>query len=125
MKGDIEALVKNKMKKQKDLDYYLYRMLKHYEKDNQGEITVTNIHEFMEKSYTPLLDPFIPVYNIDKDSLSYEGTGFFSNGKLNGRQIRMKTNFFSFLDKLNFLRTWSSILWMSLWAKSVQRLKHK
>lgn len=57
MKGDIEAFVKNQVKKQKDLDYYLYRMLKHYEKDNQGEITVTNIHEFMEKFYTPFSDP--------------------------------------------------------------------
>lgn len=104
IKGDIEAFVKNQMKKQKDLDYYLYRMLKHYEKDNQGEITVTNIHEFMEKSYTPFSDPFIPVYNIDKDSFSYEGTGFFSNGMLNGETDKNQDQFFQLLRNTKFLK---------------------
>ncbi|AGX04007.1 spore germination protein [Bacillus sp. NRRL B-14911] len=104
MRGDIEAFVKNQMKKQKDLDYYLYRKLKHYEKDNEGEITITNIHEFMEKSYTPFSDPFIPVFNMDKEGFSYEGTGFFSNGKLKGQTDKEQDQFFQLLSHPKFLK---------------------
>ncbi|MCM3587807.1 hypothetical protein M3182_18930 [Mesobacillus maritimus] len=69
-KGDFEAYAKNQMQKQKDLDYYLYRMFKHYEKENQGEITVTNIHEFIEKTYT-----YFPViFQIKLPSLRYLST---------------------------------------------------
>jgi spore germination protein len=103
-KGDFEAYAKKQMQKQKDLDYYLYRMFKHYEKENQGEITVTNIHEFMEKTYTPYSDPYMPIFNVDKNSFSYEGTGFFSNGKLKGQTDKEQDQFFLLLSKSKFLK---------------------
>ncbi|MRX74188.1 Ger(x)C family spore germination protein [Bacillus lacus] len=103
-KGDIESFVNKQMKKQKDLDYYLYRMLKHYERDNQGEITVTDIHEFMEKFYTPFSDPFIPVFNMEEDHFNYEGTGLFRNGKLVGQIDKEQDQFFQLLSPSKSLK---------------------
>jgi spore germination protein len=104
LKGDFEAFFKNRMQQQKDLDYYLYRMFKHYEKGQQGEITVTNIHEFMEKVYSPYSDPFIPVFKVDNDDFSYEGTGFFDNGKLKGETDKNEDQFFQLLNNYHFLK---------------------
>ncbi len=103
-KGDFEAFIKNRVQQQKDLDYYLYRMFKHYEKGQQGEITVTNIHEFMEKMYSPYSDPYVPVFKVDKDNFSYEGTGFFGNGKLKGRSDKYQDQFFQLLNNDHFLK---------------------
>ncbi len=103
-KGDFEAFIKSRMQQQKDLDYYLYRMFKHYEKGQQGEITVINIHEFMEKRYSPHSDPYIPVFKVDKDNFSYEGTGFFKNGKLKGGADQHQDQFFQLLNSHHFLK---------------------
>ncbi|WP_409295618.1 Ger(x)C family spore germination C-terminal domain-containing protein [Peribacillus sp. SCS-26] len=103
-KGNFEAFIKNRTKQQKDLDYYLYRMFKHYEKGQQGEITVTNIHEFMEKVYSPYSDPYIPVFKVNKENFNYEGTGFFENGKLKGGTDKNQDQFFQLLNNDHFLK---------------------
>ncbi|WP_409290435.1 Ger(x)C family spore germination C-terminal domain-containing protein [Peribacillus sp. SCS-37] len=104
LKGDFEAFIKNRMQRQKDLDYYLYRMFKHYEQGHQGEISVTNIHEFMEKVYSPYSDPYIPVFKVNKENFNYEGTGFFENGKLKGGTDKNQDQFFQLLNKNHFLK---------------------
>ncbi len=67
--------------KQENQDYYLYRMLKHYEAHNQGEMSIVNIHEYMKKLYSPLKDPILPVFHSDKNNFNYVGTAFFRKDK--------------------------------------------
>lgn len=106
-KGDFESFIKKRMQQQKDLDYFLYRMLKHYEKENEGEITVTNIHEFMEKLYSPYSDPYTPFFKVDKGDFSYEGTAFFRNGQIKGHTDRGEDLFFQLLKDSHFLKNMS------------------
>lgn len=82
VKGNFEGYLENQLDKQDNLDYSFYRMLKHYEEKNQGEISVVNLHEFKNLLYTPYSDPFLPVFKIENDAISYEGTALFQNDKL-------------------------------------------
>jgi spore germination protein len=82
VKGNFEDYLKNQMDKQKRLDYFLYRMFKHYEKNNQGEMTVVNLHQFMKKLYSPFSDPILPVFKVSRENFTYEGIAFFSHDKL-------------------------------------------
>ncbi|PIC67286.1 spore gernimation protein [Sporosarcina sp. P21c] len=82
VKGNFEEYLENQLDKQENLDYSFYRMLKHYEEKNQGELSVVNLHEFKKLLYTPYSDPFLPVFKIENDAISYEGTALFQNDKL-------------------------------------------
>jgi spore germination protein len=82
VKGNFEEYLENHLDKQENLDYSFYRMLKHYEEKNQGELTVVNLHEFKNLLYSRYSDPFLPVFKIENDAISYEGTGLFQNDKL-------------------------------------------
>ncbi len=82
VKGNFEEYLENQLDKQENLDYSFYRMLKHYEEKNQGELTVVNLHEFKNLLYTRYSDPFLPVFKIENDAVSYEGTALFQNDKL-------------------------------------------
>ena len=44
--------------------------------------SVVNLHEFKNLLYTPYSDPFLPVFKIENDAISYEGTALFQNDKL-------------------------------------------
>lgn len=82
VKGSVEDYIKNQLVKQPNLDYFLYRMLRHYESDNQGEITVVNLHQVVKKLYSTFPDPILPVFQVDKNTFAYEGTAFFHQDKL-------------------------------------------
>jgi spore germination protein len=82
VKGNFEEYMENQLGKQENLDYSFYRMLKHYEEKNQGELTVVNLHEFKNLLYSRYSDPFLPVFKVEKDAVSYEGTALFQNDKL-------------------------------------------
>ncbi len=82
VKGNFEEYMENQLGKEENLDYSFYRMLKHYEEKNQGELTVVNLHEFKNLLYSRYSDPFLPVFKIEKDAISYEGTALFHNDKL-------------------------------------------
>ncbi|MEX3624932.1 Ger(x)C family spore germination protein [Viridibacillus arvi] len=82
VKGNFEEYLENKLDKEENLDYSFYRMLKHYEEENQGEFSVVNLYEFEKMLYTPYSDPFLPVFKIENDAISYEGTALFQKDKL-------------------------------------------
>lgn len=82
VKGNFEEYLENQLDKQDNLDYSFYRMLKHYEEKNQGELSIVNLHEFKKMLYTPYSDPYLPVFKIENDAISYEGTALFQNDKL-------------------------------------------
>lgn len=82
VKGNFEEYLESQLDKDENFDYSFYRMLKHYEEKNQGELTVVNLHEFKNLLYTPYSDPFLPVFKIQENEVSYEGTALFQDDKL-------------------------------------------
>jgi spore germination protein len=82
VKGNFQDYVKNQVREQENLDYFLYLMFKHYEKNNQGEMTIVNLHQFMKLLYSPFSDPILPVFNADQEHFTYEGTAIFNHDKL-------------------------------------------
>ncbi|PLR80599.1 Ger(x)C family spore germination protein [Bacillus sp. V33-4] len=103
VKGNFDEYLKSQMKKQKDLDYFLYRMLKRYERDNQGEFTIVNVHQFLKEARSPFVDPVLPVFKADKKDLKYEGTGFFRNDKLAGMATSEEEEIFQLLDEDRYI----------------------
>jgi spore germination protein len=83
VEGDFISYLNNQIKKQQELiDFYLYKMLSHYEE--QGEINVTNLHQFMESYFSPYTDPMVPLFIVKGNDLTYEGTALFQKGKMVG-----------------------------------------
>jgi spore germination protein len=82
VRGNFDEYIENQLSDQENSDYFLYRMLRHYEKKNQGEITVINLHQFKNQLYSPFTDPILPVFKAEKDNFTYEGTAIFSYDKL-------------------------------------------
>lgn len=82
VRGNFEDYINHQLAKQENLDYHLYNMLKHYEKKNQGELTIVNLHHFMKKLHSPFSYPILPVFEVSNENFTYEGTAFFKRDKL-------------------------------------------
>lgn len=81
-KGNFNDFLAKHMDKTDSIDYYLYRMFKHYEKKKQGEITVVNLHQFMKMLYSKVSDPQLPVFRAEGGQFQYEGTAFFDRDSM-------------------------------------------
>lgn len=103
VKGNFEEYLKSQLNKDQNFDYSFYRMLKHYEEKNQGELTVVNLHEFKNLLYTPYSDPFLPVFNIQEDGVSYEGTALFQDDKLVETISSFDDRIFQLINNNHFL----------------------
>ncbi|QLG40319.1 MULTISPECIES: Ger(x)C family spore germination C-terminal domain-containing protein [unclassified Paenibacillus] len=104
VRGDFDEYIKNQLTKQENQDYFLYRMLKHYEEHNQGEMSIVNIHQFMKMLYSPLKDPIVPVFHADKNNFNYVGTAFFRNDKEVMVTQDVSDEIFQLLDNDHFLK---------------------
>ena len=104
VKGNFDEYINRQAKKQENLDYYLYRMLRHYEIKRQGEMTIVNLHEYKNKLFSPFSDPVLPVFKVAKDNFTYEGTAFFSNDKLIETLTSTEDQIFQLLDNDHFLK---------------------
>ncbi|MCP1187496.1 Ger(x)C family spore germination C-terminal domain-containing protein [Paenibacillus sp. 1781tsa1] len=104
VRGDFDEYIKNQLTKQENQDYFLYRMLKHYEKHNQGEMSIVDIHQFMKMLYSPLKDPILPVFHSDKNNFDYLGTALFQNDKEVMVIQDLDDNIFQLLDNDHFLK---------------------
>ena len=102
--GSFEDYLNNQLNKQENLDYFLYRMLKHYEKYKQGDMSIVNLHEFMKQLYSPLQDPILPVFKADKDSFIYEGTALFHDDKLKTTINKMDDQIFQLLGNDQYVK---------------------
>ena len=96
VKGKMDEYIRNQLDNQENLDYFLYRMFKHYE--DQGEMSIINLHEYKNKLYSPFGDPFLPIFKIDKESFTYDGTAFFKEDKLINTVDIMKDQLFQLID---------------------------
>ena len=101
VKGNVDEYIKNQLNKQPDLDYFLYRMFKHYEKE--GQITIVNLHQFMEKLYSPYADPILPVFKVNDGNFTYEGTALFQNDHLITSIQDMKDQIFQLIGNNHYL----------------------
>lgn len=104
IKGDFKNFMQNQLVKNKNLDYFLYRMFNHYEEDVKGGLTIVNLHEFMKNLYSPLSDPILPVFKISKDNLIYDGTAFFKNDKFIGNVNKLNDHILQLMDDDRYLK---------------------
>ncbi len=104
VKGNFEDYIKNQLDKQEKLDYFLYRMFKHYEKNNQGEMSVVNLHQFKKKLYSPFSYPIMPVFKVSNENFTYEGTAFFRHDKLKATVKNMDDQIFQLIDNDHYLK---------------------
>ncbi|MDE3839198.1 spore gernimation protein [Bacillus methanolicus] len=104
VKGDFEEYITNQVSRNENIDYFLYLMFKHYEKKRQGEMTVINIHQFMENLYSPFSDPILPVFKVDKDNFKYEGTAIFNHDKLIATVKNVEENIVQLIDNAHYLK---------------------
>ncbi|TDL31152.1 Ger(x)C family spore germination protein [Jeotgalibacillus sp. S-D1] len=102
VKGDFDEYINSQLGVQEDLDYFLYRMLKHY--DNQGKMTVVNLHEFMKALHSPTHSPVLPVFEAGNENFQYQGTGIFKNDKLIETTNNLEEQIFQLLDNDHFLK---------------------
>ncbi len=104
VKGNFEDYIKNQLDKQENLDYFLYRMLKHYEQRNQGEMSIVNLHQFKNKLYSPFVDPILPVFKVSKENFKYVGTAFFNDDKLITTVKSIDDQIFQLIDNDHYLK---------------------
>ncbi|MFX3634503.1 MAG: Ger(x)C family spore germination C-terminal domain-containing protein [Candidatus Pristimantibacillus sp.] len=81
-KGNFNLFLSKHLDEKESIDYYLYRMFKHYEKKKQGEITVVNLHQFMKMLYSQVSDPQLPIFRLEDEQFLYEGTAFFDRDRM-------------------------------------------
>lgn len=104
VRGGFDEYMNSQIEKQENLDYFLYRMFKHYEKDKQGEMTVVNLHEFKNNLYTPLEDPILPLFEVDKENFTYEGTALFNDDKLIATVQNVEESIMQIIGNDHFLK---------------------
>ncbi len=104
VKGNFEEYIQNQLVKQENLDYFLYRMIKHYEEKRQGEMTFVNLHQFMKRLYSPFSYPILPVFKSGKQNFTYEGTAFFRHDKLIATVKSMDDQIIQLLNNDQFLK---------------------
>ncbi|WP_404349065.1 Ger(x)C family spore germination protein [Sutcliffiella horikoshii] len=102
VKGDFDEYINSQLGAQEDLDYYLYRMFKHYE--GQGKLTVVNLHQFMKMLHSPANSPVVPVFEASGGSFQYQGTGIFKNDKLIETTNNMEEQIYQLIDNDHFLK---------------------
>jgi spore germination protein len=104
VQGDFEQYIRNNLSTNPDLDYYLYRLFKHYESKNQGEMSIINLHQYMKKLYSPYEDPILPVFKVDKKGFSYEGTAFFRKNKMIATAKELDEQIMQLIDNDQYLK---------------------
>lgn len=102
VRGDFDEYINSQLGVQENLDYYLYRMFKHY--DNQGKLTVVNLHEFMKDLHSPAHSPVLPVFEASGEDFQYQGTGIFKNYKLIETTNNMEEQNYQLINNDHFLK---------------------
>ncbi|MBP1155646.1 MULTISPECIES: Ger(x)C family spore germination protein [unclassified Paenibacillus] len=102
--GNFSDYINSQLSQQANLDYFLYRMFKHYEDKHQGEMSIVNLHQFKNKLYTPFSDPILPVFKVDKNNFTYQGTAFFRHDKLIGKINKIDDEILQLINNDHYLK---------------------
>lgn len=81
-RGHFNEFLAKHMDETDSIDYFFYRMFKHYEEQKQGEMTIVNLHQFMKLLYSRVSDPRLPIFRVEGDQFYYEGTAFFDRDRM-------------------------------------------
>ncbi|WP_419879110.1 Ger(x)C family spore germination C-terminal domain-containing protein [Brevibacillus centrosporus] len=103
-RGNFEEFMREQLNDQANLDYFLYRMLKHYEASNQGEMSILNLHQFKNKLFSPYADPYLPLFEVKKDNFTYKGTAMFRHDKMINLLPLMDDQIFQLIDHDHYLK---------------------
>jgi spore germination protein len=104
VKGNFDDYIRHQLLKQENLDYFIYRMFKHYESKNQGEMTVVNLHQFVKRLYSPFVYPIVLVFRASSENFTYDGTAFFRHDKLVASIKKMDDQIFQLLNNRHYLK---------------------
>ncbi|MBO8163513.1 MAG: spore gernimation protein [Brevibacillus sp.] len=104
VQGNFDDYISAQLQKQPNLDYFLYRMFKHYEKTNQGEMTIVNLHDFLKRYYSPMPYPNLPVFKVSSNYFSYVGTAFFGRDKLKAIVQNMDDQIYQLINNDKYLK---------------------
>ncbi|WP_243767452.1 Ger(x)C family spore germination protein [Paenibacillus agricola] len=104
VQGNFDEYIASQLIKQENLDYFLYRMFHHYERNNQGEITVVNLHQYLKRLYTPYSDPILPVFKVNKENFAYKGTAVFKDDKLITTATHIDDHIFQLISNDYYLK---------------------
>lgn len=104
VEGDFIDYLNNQLKHKQEapLEVYLYKMMSHYE--HQGEFTVINLHNFMERYFSEYADPIAPIFKVTEHKLSYKGTALFQDDQMVSHTEELQEILFQFLTKKNTFR---------------------
>lgn len=81
VEGDMIGYLNDQLqRRQEQIDFYLYRMMSHHEK--QRELTIINIHQFTEKLYDPYADPIMPLFSVEGKDFVYKGSALFQDDRM-------------------------------------------
>lgn len=103
VRGNFDDYIEKQIQKQPDLDYYLYRLLQHYEK--KGDMTITNLHEFKKRYYSPYVDPILPVFDVENENFTYSGTAIFKEDRIVGLVSTFPDQYMQLLGNDHYLDT--------------------
>jgi spore germination protein len=107
VKGNFIDYINSQLLKQENLDYFIYRMFRHYETKNQGEMTVINLHQFMTMLYSPFPSPIMPVFKVNHENFTYEGSAFFGHDQLIATVRGIDDQIFQLLNHDHYLKLFS------------------
>lgn len=104
VKGNLDRYIKHQMNEVEDLDYFLYRMLKHYEAYNQGGMSIVTLHDFMKQYYSPYSSPILPLFKAGDKNFRYIGTALFQKGKQKATIQGIDDQIFQLMDNDRYLK---------------------
>ncbi|MCY8649794.1 Ger(x)C family spore germination C-terminal domain-containing protein [Bacillus haynesii] len=104
VKGDFDKYILSELKQSENFDFYLYQTLRHFERANQGEMSIVNLHQFKNQLYTHFSDPYVPVFRTDGNQFTYEGTGLFRNDKFVKVLAGIDDQIFQLINNNRFLK---------------------
>ncbi|MBW7455136.1 Ger(x)C family spore germination C-terminal domain-containing protein [Paenibacillus sepulcri] len=104
VRGKFEEYLNNQLPEQDNLDYFLYRMFKHYEIQHQGEMTIVNLHDYLKRYYSPSPYPVLPVFKAVPSSFTYDGTALFHGDTLMGTIHNEEDEIFQLIDNDHYLK---------------------
>lgn len=82
----------------------LYRMLRHYEKKKQGEMSIVNLHQFKNNLYSPFSDPILPVFKAKPTDFIYDGTAIFKDDYFKVIAHGIDDEIFQLIDNDHYLK---------------------
>jgi spore germination protein len=95
--GDFNKL----LEENSEMDYLLYREMRHNQ--DQGEIIVSDLHQFLKAVNSKFADPFLPYFKMEDKHLEYNGVALIKDFKMVDQLTLFESKILGFLlDDVQF-----------------------